>query len=341
MPLASFCLSTYKRGDILKSTLESICRQTFEDYEVIISDNDIDESGRDIVANMNDSRFKYFANKKNLGMKASFNKSLERSSGDYIVMIADDDPIYFDMLSTLVDLKNLYPGYGMYMGGCDWFCTDSEMGKLYKLDVGSNSCLSNEHDLNFIRIYGADDFLKEFFSVRILKHFLWSTCMVKKEILIAKGGVPEYGTPFLGDYAYLSIAASHSGCVVINKSLGCQTIHKENFGRNQNDEIITLIKNFPPYVSERLSHLPSWPFIETQMLDFVSLWVVSHLAFLYSYFKKSGETNLSNQLKEVETEVFKTAVMKKFKLRYLMKSRTPLLYIQLASLKNGLNKRRS
>ena len=40
MPLVSFCLSTYKRGSILKSTLESIQRQNFHDYEVIVSDND-------------------------------------------------------------------------------------------------------------------------------------------------------------------------------------------------------------------------------------------------------------------------------------------------------------
>ncbi len=41
-----------------------------------------------------------------------------------------------------------------------------------------------------------------------------------------KGGIPDYGTPFLGDYAYLSVMASDSGCVIINKALGCQTLHK-------------------------------------------------------------------------------------------------------------------
>ena len=51
---------------------------------------------------INDVRFKYFNNEKNLGMKKSFNRSLDRSSGEYIVMIADDDPVYPDMLESII-----------------------------------------------------------------------------------------------------------------------------------------------------------------------------------------------------------------------------------------------
>ena len=334
MPLVSFCLSTYQRGNILKSTLESIQQQSFNDFEVIVSDNDVDEGGKHIVNSMNDFRFKYFANGQNLGMKRSFNKSLERSSGQYVVMMADDDPVYQDMLSTLIDLIQNFPGYGMYMGGCDWFCTDSNIAKMYKLNIGTNSCLSNQHNLNYVQSFTSDEFLKNFFSFKIFKHYLWSTCLVKREILIEKGGVPEYGTPFLGDYAYLSISASHSGCVVINKSLGCQTLHSENFGRNQNDQIITAVKNFPPYVAERLKHLPSRTVIENQMVTFVAQWVVSHLSFLYRYSKKSK----NNRLNIVEREVFKVDFMKKYKTKYLLKTRSPYLHDQLVSLKKKLNR---
>lgn len=338
MPFVSFCISTYKRGNILKSTLESILRQDFNDYEVIISDNDIEESASDTVLSMNDSRFKYFANKKNLGMKPSFNKSLERSTGEYIVMMADDDPVYFDMLSTLISLANRHPGYGMYLGGCDWFCIDSEIGKLYNLNVGSNSCLSNGLNIDHVEAFSANAFINNFFSFKILKHYLWSTCMIKRDVLIEKGGVPDYGTPFLGDYAYLLVSASHSGCVVINKSLGRQTIHSENFGRNQNDQLVTLAKNFLPYVSERLKYLPSWQVIEQQLSNFVGLWIVSHLAFLYFYFKTLKNTQLSKELKVVEDEIFKINLMKKYRLRYLTKTRTPSLFNQFVSLKSKVIK---
>src|SRR6187397_681190 len=93
-PLVSFCFTTYKRHVHLLHTLESIRKQSFQDFEVIVSDNDPEKSGRVIVEGFNDNKFKYFPNEQNLGMKKSFNKSLERSSGEYIVMIADDDPVY-------------------------------------------------------------------------------------------------------------------------------------------------------------------------------------------------------------------------------------------------------
>lgn len=330
MPIISFCLTTYKREEILKNTLESILRQDFNDYEVIVSDNDVEESGKSVLKEINDNRFKYFANGGNLGMKPSFNKSLERSSGKYIVMMADDDPVYFDMASTLIELSKNYPDYGMYMGGCDWFCTDADIAKLYKLNIGSNSCLSNEHDLNFVKTYSIDEFLLNFFSFKIFPHYLWSTCIVRRNILIEKGGIPDYGTPFLGDYAYLPIMASDSGCVIINKSLGCQTLHSENFGRDQNDQIITAAKNYPKYVGERLNHLSSWPLIEKQMLNFTGLWVITHLSFLKNYFKRSKE---KKNFSKVENELFKIDFIKKYKLKYYLKTHSPFLHDQLVLLK--------
>ena len=330
MPLISFCLTTYKRGEILKATLESIRRQDFEDFEVIVSDNDKEESGSIVLTEINDARFKYFANGENLGMKPSFNKSLERSTGKFIVMMADDDPVYFDMASTLFGLSEKYPNYGMYMGGCDWFCTNAEIAKLYKLNIGSNSCLSNKHDLNYIQLYNADEFLLNFFSFKIFPHYLWSTCIVRRSVLIEKGGIPDYGTPFLGDYAYLPIMASHSGCIVINKSLGCQTLHAENFGRNQNDQVITAAKNYPIYVGKRLNHLPSWKLIEKQIFNFTGLWVVAHLSFLHNYFKRSKERK---DFTLVEKEIFKIDFMKKYKLKYFLKTHSPFLHDQIVSLK--------
>src|SRR4051794_22142619 len=133
MPLVSFCFTTYKRGEILKATLKSVRRQTFSDFEVIVSDNDPECSGRSFVEGMNDLRFKYFSNGENLGMKPSFNKSVERSTGEFIVMIADDDPVYFDMLETLIQLNEKCPNYGLYMGGSDWLCTNPQVAKLYKI----------------------------------------------------------------------------------------------------------------------------------------------------------------------------------------------------------------
>ena len=332
-PLVSFCLTTYKRADHLFNTLQSISKQSFTDYEVIVSDNDPGRSGEIVTNRVDDDKFKYYSNEQNLGMKKSFNKSLERSSGQYIVMIADDDPVYPDMLQTLVDLKNEYPGYGMYLGGCDWFCTHHEVAKLYRLKVGTNTCLSNNHDLNYTEAFEGGTFVKNLFTFKIFPHYLWSTGMVKRDVLIERGGVPDYGTPFLGDYAYMSVMGSHSGCVIINKSLGCQTLHNENFGRNQNDQLVIAVRNFPAYLASKMSGLKDWPLIKQQIENFVGLWIVSHLIFLHKYSEDNG-----NSLAKAEREIFAIDFMKKYKLKYFIKRRFPALHDQLVILKRKLKK---
>ena len=323
-PLISFCFTTYKRPDYLKKTLQSVLLQTYTNYEVIVSDNDTEQSGCAAVEGFNDGRFKYFANEQNLGMKKSFNRSLQKASGDYIVMIADDDPVYPDMLSTLVHLAETYPGYGLYLGGCNWFCTHPNIAALYSLKVGMNSCLANK-PVGEVTTFGASEFLNNFFNFNIFPSYLWSTGMVRREILVEKGGVPDYDTPFLGDYAYLSIMASHSGCVVINDALGHQTIHEQNFGRAQNEQIGKAAVNFIDYVGEKIKHVDRWPEIEQNMKRFVALWVVTHLVFLkryYSIYPQNRDKKLNDHIRDV----LKLPLMENYRLKYRLKAGMPVLH---------------
>jgi hypothetical protein len=220
------------------------------------------------------------------------------------------------------------------MGGCDWFCTDHEIGKLYNFKVGTNSCLSDNYDIDHKQAYSSDEFLKKLFSFEIFPHYLWSTAIVKREILIEIGGVPDYGTPFLGDYAYMSSIGSHSGCVVINRSLGCQTLHNENFGRTQNEQLLIAAQNFPLYVEQKVAHLAEWEDIKRRMLKFTALWVVSHISFLHHYYKSSGMYDKS--LAEAEKTVFRIGFIRKYKTKYFIKKNFPALHDLLVRFKKKL-----
>ena len=332
IPFVSFCMSTFKRPVFLKQQLETILNQSFRNFEVVICDNDTEGSAQEIVNLNGDSRLRYYRNIQNLGMIKSFNRSIELSKGQFVVMITDDDPIYPDMLETLINLRNKFPDYGMYLGGCDWLCTDHKIAKLYGLRIGTNTCLSNEQNLNYTEAFKSENFVKNLFTFKIFPHYLWSTCMVKRSILIENGGVPDYGTPFLGDYVYLSIMGSHSGCVIINKSLGCQTLHAENFGRNQNDQLIIAAKKIPEYLELKMNHLISWPVIKLLIDNFVGIWLVSHLAFLNKYFKSK---NISLEI--AEKDIFEIEFMRKFKLKYFLKKRLPFIHDKLVDLKSKLS----
>src|SRR5579871_3106652 len=227
-PWVSFCMSTYRRTGFLGKALAQIKAQTFPDFEVVISDNDPEESAAPVVAAMADARFRYFPNKTNLGMVGSFNKSIERARGEYIVMITDDDPVYAEMLQTLHDLTISHPGYGLYIGGHDTFFAGLLQAKMSKAHVGTNSSLA-DWELGAIKAFSAEEFPRAFLDGRFSGGLLWSVGIVRREIALAIGGFPDYGTPHLADCSYILLSGCSAGCVHINLSLGNRAIHDENY----------------------------------------------------------------------------------------------------------------
>src|SRR5258708_12263464 len=92
MPWISFCMSTYRRTGILRKMLSLLRAQTFTDFEVVISDNDPENSAEAVGAEFQDPRFRYFSNGANLGMIASFHTSIARPCAHFVVPLTDAAP---------------------------------------------------------------------------------------------------------------------------------------------------------------------------------------------------------------------------------------------------------
>lgn len=289
-PWVSFCMTTRRRPDFLRSTLKSLQRQTIGDFEGIISDNDPAASGETVVRELNDPRFHYACNGTDLGMNASFNRSLARAQGEFVVMITDDDPVYPEMLETLRDLAVAHPGFGAYFGGCDVLQTNPDIAKLTLHRVGTNSCLAPQR-LGAVRVFSGEQYPHAFFGGELDMYTLWSVGMVRREIAQGVGGLPDYGSPYLGDFAYIAAACSHSGCVVVNKSLGCQTVHDFNFGRKECGELKRAALGFVDVNSRRFSGRPDWPSLKPKVEKYVAQWMILHLLFLEQYFGAVKERN--------------------------------------------------
>jgi glycosyltransferase involved in cell wall biosynthesis len=224
-------MSTYRRPEMLKKTLALIGAQTFRDFEVVVSDNDPDRSAEAVVHGMNDPRFRYFSNETDLGMVKSFNKSIERAGGEFIVMITDDDPVYPEMLSTLHDLWLRYPDYGAYFGGHNTFFADLVQARMAKASPGINSSLPADWELGTVRTYSPETFPLAYLKGE-LGGLLWSTGIVKRSIALAVNGFPDYGTPHLADCSYLLLSGARGGFVYINSPLGHRAIHDDNYSYN-------------------------------------------------------------------------------------------------------------
>lgn len=95
-PTVSVIMSTYNRADLLPRAIKSILNQTYKDFEFIIVDDGSTDHTENILLGFanKDSRIKLIKNKKNLGLIASRNKSLEAARGKYIAIMDSDDQAF-------------------------------------------------------------------------------------------------------------------------------------------------------------------------------------------------------------------------------------------------------
>jgi len=92
-PLVSIITPTYNHEKFIGSCIESVLKQTYENWEMIIIDDGSTDNTRAIIAQYNDYRIKY-VKQENLGiykLDETYNKALNISKGDLIAILEGDD----------------------------------------------------------------------------------------------------------------------------------------------------------------------------------------------------------------------------------------------------------
>lgn len=90
--LVSICIPTYRQTFLLKENLDSICRQTFQNLEVIVSDDTPGDEVKDLVSLYQSGLpIQYFHHEPSLGSPANWNFVLKKAKGDYVILLHHDD----------------------------------------------------------------------------------------------------------------------------------------------------------------------------------------------------------------------------------------------------------
>lgn len=102
----SVLLPTRNRLELLRYAVETVRRQPYRDWEVIISDNDSEQDIKGFVDALKDPRIKYFRTERFVPVTENWNLALRKSSGDYVIMLGDDDCLmqgYFTTIHRLIE----------------------------------------------------------------------------------------------------------------------------------------------------------------------------------------------------------------------------------------------
>ncbi len=89
----SVLIPSRNRLELLKLAVQSVLLQDFGDFEIVISDNASDEDYRGFAEGLADPRVRYVRSDTPLSVTENWNRALRASSGEYVVMLGDDDAL--------------------------------------------------------------------------------------------------------------------------------------------------------------------------------------------------------------------------------------------------------
>lgn len=168
-PLVTIAIPTYNRADgYLKQSLSSAVRQTYQNIEIIVSDNCSTDNTRMFVKSFNDSRIRYFRQKENVKMIHNFNFCVEQARGVYFLLLHDDDEIDDDFVETCMNMAKYSADIGIIRTGMRRIDQDGNV--LYECP-------------NFAGGLSTEDFFMTWFQGKTPMHVcmsLFNTNMLKK-----------------------------------------------------------------------------------------------------------------------------------------------------------------
>lgn len=104
----SVLLPTRDRLELLRHAVESVRRQRHDDWEIVVSDNASTEDVAGYVRSLGDSRIVYLRHDRFLSVTDNWNAALAGATGDYVIMLGDDDALLGRFMERIVALAQMH-----------------------------------------------------------------------------------------------------------------------------------------------------------------------------------------------------------------------------------------
>ena len=105
-PLVSVVLPTYNHAHFLKDAIDSVLKQDYSNWELIVIDNYSTDHTDQVISLFKDDRIKNHKINNHGIIAKSRNKGIQESNGDWIAFLDSDDIWYFNKLSTIINYLN-------------------------------------------------------------------------------------------------------------------------------------------------------------------------------------------------------------------------------------------
>ena len=136
-PKVSIILPTYNRADLIMETIESIRKQTYKNWELIIVDDGSDDNTGELISQLKDEKIQ-FHNAGRIGIVGKIkNIGIEKATGELIAFIDSDDLWAETKLEKQIFALQQYPEAGFSLtGGYNFRKLNEPLGYFYQKKEG-------------------------------------------------------------------------------------------------------------------------------------------------------------------------------------------------------------
>lgn len=212
--MISVIIPLYNKERQIRATLESVLRQSYTDFEIVVVDDGSTDGSAAAVESVHDARMRLIR-QENGGVSAARNRGIQEARGEYVAFLDADDLWEPDFLKTLHQLSVLYPDCSVYACNYDFVSPDGT----HRSTIIRRLPFTGEHGV-----------LNNYFEVASCSHPpLWtSALMVRKEAMQAIGGFPvgiKSGEDLL---TWARLACSYKIAYTRRVTAHYTTIHEED-----------------------------------------------------------------------------------------------------------------
>jgi glycosyltransferase involved in cell wall biosynthesis len=211
-PLVTIAIPTFNRAAWLKICIGAALAQTYQNIEIVVSDNASTDKTSEILPAFDDKRLRVIKQPTNIGPVANCNACIDAAKGDYIVLVPDDDKIAPEMLEKCVGLIRQAPEIPVVLAVGDVFVAkDNHIWPGFrskKLSTG---------------IWDGADILLEYLNDKLSVH--QCTVLLHTATLRAHGGFAK-NYPFVADIATWLPILLLGRAGLVNESCGTYSLHE-------------------------------------------------------------------------------------------------------------------
>ncbi|HUN55058.1 MAG TPA: glycosyltransferase family 2 protein [Smithella sp.] len=110
LPYFSIVIPMYNRERLIARTINSFLNQDFENYEIIVVDDDSTDKSVDVVKKYTDPRIKLIRHELNRGVGPARNTGVAEAKGDWVICLDSDDEVLPGALSVIAKRSNEVDG---------------------------------------------------------------------------------------------------------------------------------------------------------------------------------------------------------------------------------------